>query len=378
MPARAPKLDLASVGRGSTPSAIADGPAMYPVRPAKYVLDAPLPDLGARGVVWRVNPRSVDAGDVQRFAAALGVGGTPTRTSTGWEVQGTNANLSFSVSDGAVDVSYEFGVPSAVGGSVGSTGSASSGGATSGSGSTNSATKAEPPIAVPQVPTVASPVDVPSGADAERTARDLLDRLAVLTGQQWSTSVADSGGTAVACAVGAACPIVPPEVFARTVTFTLMLDGMRVDGVNWSVTIGEHHRIEAVNGVWGSPGSVGSYPIRTTADAFTDLRHGDAKFPGPQPMTANSAAETGAPTSGAATPNPDLVVHISGVSLGLARWDAYDNGHLVVDLVPTYRFHAKVEGGATYDIDVLALSASGVTFTNPTPEPQPLPAQLAH
>jgi hypothetical protein len=232
------------------------------------------------------------------------------------------------------------------------------------------------PIAVPPVPTIASPVDVPSGADPQKVAHDLLDRLGVLAGQQWSTDVADSGGIAISCPAGVSCPVVPPEVFARTVTFTLMLDGMRVNGVTWSVTIGEHHRIESINGEWGSPRSIGSYPLRTTAHAFADLQHGDARFPGPQPMTANSGTPN-ADTLPVASPTSEVVVHISGVSLGLARWDAYDNGHSVVDLVPTYRFHAHVDGGATYDIEVLALSASGFAFTNPIPTPEPLPAQPA-
>jgi len=66
-----------------------------------------------------------------------------------------------------------------------------------------------------------------------------------------------------------------------------------------------------------------------------------------------------------------------GITLGLARWHAYNNGQTVVDLVPTYRFHARVDSGSTYDIEVLALDPGAVTFTNPTPTPQPLPAQPA-
>ena len=86
----------------------------------------------------------------------------------------------------------------------------------------------------------------------------------------------------------------------------------------------------------------------------------------PTPLTS--------PTTGTA---PSVSVHVTGVSLGLARWDAYEGGHLIVDLAPTYRFHARIAGGSTYDIEVLALDPSTVTFTNPGPTPEPLPAQPA-
>ena len=69
-----------------------------------------------------------------------------------------------------------------------------------------------------------------------------------------------------------------------------------------------------------------------------------------------------------------VVEHITGVSSGIARWNAYDHGHAVVDLVPTYRFHARIDEGTPYDIEVLALDPGAVTFTNPTPTPEPLPA----
>jgi hypothetical protein len=72
---------------------------------------------------------------------------------------------------------------------------------------------------------------------------------------------------------------------------------------------------------------------------------------------------------------PAVAVHITGVSLGIARWDAYDGGDAIVDLVPTYRFHARVDGNASYDIVVLALAPAAVTFTNPAPKPEPLPGE---
>jgi len=74
---------------------------------------------------------------------------------------------------------------------------------------------------------------------------------------------------------------------------------------------------------------------------------------------------------------PAVTVHVTGVSLGLARWDAYDGGHTIIDLVSTYRFHTRVEGRASGDIVVLALDPGVVTFTNPVPNSKPLPAKPA-
>ena len=160
-------------------------------------------------------------------------------------------------------------------------------------------------------------------------------------------------------------------------TFSLVLDGTRVDGVDWSVTIGEHRRIESLNGEWATPAPRGNYPLRSTADVFADLQHGKARFTGPQPMTALSDSRVGAPSIEPSPAVPAVTVHVTGVSLGIARWDAYDEGHTFLDLVPTYRFHTRVEGRASSDIVVLALDPGVVTFTNPVPKAEPLPAKPA-
>jgi hypothetical protein len=384
------KLHLASEGRTPTPSAPNAGAAIFPFRPTKYVLDARLADLGTSAVVWRMRPHEVTAPDVQHFADVFGLTGSPTQTSTGWEVQGTAAFLSFISSDGSVIVSYASGVPGAVGGSAGSTGTAIPPSAVT-HGPVNVAPPAASPAPIPTLAPVRTPttypappvppVDVPSAADTTSIARALLNRLGVLTGEHWSTAVTASGGVAVSCTVGTLCPTVPPEVSARTVTFSLTLAGTHVDGVDWSVTIGEHHRIESVNGEWTTPAAISLYALRSTAAVFADLEHGIAKYLEPQPMTAMSgtpAVEAPAiATSPAIATIPTVTVHVTGVSLGVARWDAYNNGQTRIDLVPTYRFHARVDNNSTYDIEVLALDPGAVTFTNPAPTPQPLPAQPA-
>jgi hypothetical protein len=387
----AARLDLSPTAGAATPSAAVGAPAIDPVRPTKYVLDTRLADLGARGLVWRMNAHAVNVRDVQRFAAVLGLGGSPTRTSSGLVVQDTNAILNLFVSNGTVYVSYAFGVPSAVGGSIGSSGA----GVVTPGPVTSPATRAEPPvpspgpatqlsppvtatgpILVPVAPRVVPPVEVPNAARAESIARGLLDRLGVLNGQQWSTDVSDSRSVAVSCASGMACPTVPPDVFARTVVFSLTLEGATVDGVTWSVTIGEHGRIASLNGEWATPVQLGSYPLRATTAAFADLQYGDAPYPGPQPMTA-IAGGVEAPAIGTSPTAPTIDVHITGVTLGIARWDAYLHGTSVVDLVPTYRFHANIDGETSYDVELLALRPNDITFTNPVPTREPLGVQPA-
>ena len=393
----APKLDLAATAQPAAADAIGGRPEIYPERPTKYALDATLPDLGATARVRRMKAHSVDAAAVQRFADALGVAGTPTRTATGWQVQGADAFLQFDIAGGVAGMSYSRGAPGASDGSTGSGVAAPPGGAVV----NGPETKPVPPetgvvpvappapvVVAPPTPAPA-PVDVPSAADAQTMARALLDRFGVLSGQDWATDVSDSGGVVSTCAAGVPCPMVPPEVSARTVTFSLLVDGTRVDGVQWSVTIGEHRQVEYVNGEWATPTDLGEFPLRSAAAVFADLQQGKARYATPVPMMASD----GGTTTGAAAPDiapepspvppagpstlppavpstlPPVVVHVSGVSLGLARWNADDAGVAVVDLVPTYRFHARVDGGESYDIVLLALEPSVVTFTESVPPP---------
>jgi hypothetical protein len=62
------------------------------------------------------------------------------------------------------------------------------------------------------------------------------------------------------------------------------------------------------------------------------------------------------------------VVHITGVSLGMAQWDGLEKTQPVVYLLPTYRFHARVAGGSPYEIELLALDPATFSFVaGPTP-----------
>jgi hypothetical protein len=63
---------------------------------------------------------------------------------------------------------------------------------------------------------------------------------------------------------------------------------------------------------------------------------------------------------------------VTGVSLGLARWDAVDGNQNVVDLVPTYVFHTVVDGVSS-DVEELALDPAAIDFATPISPPLPVP-----
>jgi hypothetical protein len=338
--------------------------ALAPERPARYVLDGTLADLGATAPVQRLVGHEVSATVLARVVEALGMHGTPARSDQGWELRDGDAQL-FVDTSGVTALSYSSSAGSAGAGSApGSAGS--SGGAGVDDVAPSDSEPTLPPTPPPTPPTtLPAPVDVPSEAEAVDLARSLLDRLGVLEGQEWSHDVTDAGEVAVACPADAPCEAPPPRVTARTVDFTLVVDGARVPGVGWSVTIGEHRIIEMVSGTWAQPSAAGTFPLRSTRDVFDDLQHGSARYIGPQPLAA-----VGAPAREDA---PAVDIHISGVTLGLARWDGQENGRTVAYLVPTYRFHARIADGAPYGIELLALDPASFAIVSPptTPVPEP-------
>ena len=402
-PPSTPKLELAKASAGVSGSAAADVPGPIDAEPTTYVLDGTLPDLGGSAAVYRWNARSPGIDDVNHLATALGIHATASITPDGFQATDGKATLSVLTSAGTTEVSYSLGGSASSGGSIGSVGGGSAGSTSAGGSSTgsNGSEAVHPPIAVPVPPVYPSttlparlaPVDVPSAADATSAARDLLDQAGLLAGQQWDSSVTDAGGIAISCAVGQECTDTPGEVTAREVTFTLVVGGARVDGVSWSVTIGEHSRIESVSGEWGSVARLGSYPLRSTGSAFSALQHGDANVGGVEPLTGETPvnaqgapatavppAATGlpatSPSTGTESPARPVEIHVTGASLGLARWNAVDDGDDVVDLVPVYVFYTSINGEASSDVEVLALDPGAITLVTPPPVPQPLPAQI--
>jgi len=205
-------------------------------------------------------------------------------------------------------------------------------------------------------------------------AQALLDGLGVLNGQQWSHDVSDVGGIAVSCAPGVECSSTPSPVTARTVTYDLVVNGVQVPSVSWSVTIGEHRRVESVSGTWAQPASVGTYALRSTQNVFNDLQGGHAQYVGPQPLAATASPDA---TTVTTNPSQTIEVHITGVALGLARWEGLDHSQTVVYLVPTYRFHAQVKGGSPYDIELLALDPASFSIVAPPTTGGPTTSQTS-
>jgi hypothetical protein len=379
-----PKLSLtkATDRVGAADAALPRG---MPVRLTHYVLDGTLPDLGTQALVYRWTAHTADIAEVNRLAAALGISAPATATSDGFMASDSDATLTVTTSYGTTQISYYPG-GNAVGGSAGGS---------SGSASTGTATPVPTdPGAVELPPKLTAPVDVPSADAAEGIARALLDRMGVLDGAQWDTTVTDSGGIAVACAVGEKCTGIPQQVTARDVSFSLVVDGVHVSGVGWNVTVGERSAVQSVYGEWGSAVVLDTYDLRSTADAFAALQKGDANFGGREPVAVEVPVQAqDEPAPSVAGPLPPVSVppvsdpagsvppvsqpavpinvHVTGVSLGIARWSAVDGNENVIDLVPTYVFHTTL-GGVPSDVEELALDPDAIDFADPiTPVPQP-------
>ena len=92
-------------------------------------------------------------------------------------------------------------------------------------------------------------------------------------------------------------------------------------------------------------------------------------------MTAFAAPAVGRDSIASPARPTTLTVKVVGATLGLAVWTAYDHGKVVTDLVPTYRFRARVDNGDPYDIEVLALDPGAATFIEPAPTTKPLPSE---
>jgi hypothetical protein len=428
-PSSTPKLSLAKASARTGAADAAQEPGAMPLpAPVSYVLDGTLPDLGTQSPVYRWTAHTVDIAEVNRLAGVLGIDAPATATDDGFAVNGSNATLAVSTAYGATQISYYPG-GNAVDGVSGGSSDGSSGSSSSPPSPGTGTEPGDKPIAIDEPTPIdpgvievpekrAVPVDVPSADAAEDIARALLDRMGVLDGQTYDSEVNSSGGIAVSCEVGTDCSGEPQQVFARDVSFTLVIDGVRVNGIGWNVSVGEHSRIDSLYGEWGTSDVLGTYDLRSTSAAFEALNQGDLNYRGPQPVavdgdvpvSAQADAATPDDTPAAAPPVPEpngrepavdlplpvdpkpvdttpvepMVVHVNGVSLGLARWDAVDGGTNVIDIVPTYQFHT-VSDGIESDVEELALDPGAIDFADPivpslpvpepgTAKPEPAPA----
>lgn len=211
------------------------------------------------------------------------------------------------------------------------------------------------PVEPPIDPGITPPADLPSPAEAEQIARDVLDAMGVLDGADWAVTVTDSGmmGVAVACAEGEDCVDTPTEeyVMSRSVVFARVVDGVTVTGLEWSVEVGDAGAVSYVWGTLADLDPLGAYPLQSTAAVYDELVAGEGYGGLPVPMGGEPAVDMLAVDDGAVD---------DGVSDDEGTCTAADtDGDGVID-------EESCEGSSGGGVDGSAGSAGG---TEPAPAP---------
>jgi hypothetical protein len=384
--AHLPRLELTGTPLASATTANARAavgalpqPALRPFFAHHYVHHGAWPAIADHANVWRLDAPSLDAATVTRLAAAFGIRAVPSHDGSTWTVH-----------DGDETVEVE---TAGVTTSVTVYRSGASGGVAGGSAGSSTASNAPvlvapgPPTTVPAPgATITAPADLPSAADAERIARDLLDRAGVLDSKvRWDVSASDSGvvGFAASCPANADCAQPPTSsavVTSRAVTFHPRLDGVVVDGLQWSVEIGDRGAVLGASGPLGTFAVLGSYPLRAVDRAFADLNAAQAGWPGwPMPIPMGVVSPAGTP--------PAVAVDIDDVTLAWAVLSGRADGHDGMFVVPAYRFSGHDASEPSVTADEPALDPSFVTtppvvpttngIKGGVPTPQPAPARDA-
>lgn len=385
-PPRLPALAMGAAGRdAAAPAAssmLAVGPVEY--RVADGALDAALADHAR---AWTVDDR-IDADSVRRVASALGVKGAPKEDDTAWTVHDDTHQVRVEKQAGA-PWSYSPWMPDCgPDSSVSSDGTVSCGGA-SGSGSATAtatlvappATSVEPcpmpdcppgtacaqvcptpslpdPMPVPEPKEPERPADLPSKADAERLARELLAR----TG-------ADLEGATVRTDDG----------FSQwMVAVDPVVGGLPTQGMTSTVAVGPKGAIQFANGWLGDPTEGDDYPLAGVQAAIERLKSGypgggwSAYPPGPEPAIARDMP--------VCADCPPQVRTITGVRLGLQFSPVFsDDTGLPSEalLVPAYFFRFD---DSEFEQPVIAVADEFLpkppeVKPMPAPEPSPLPAE---
>lgn len=408
-----PKLGL-TAGAGGGATSISEDSGVRSSLAIKanyhYAVAGTLPDLASRAPVSRLVWPRVDASTVQSWAKTLNVGGTEPvdeGAARGWTVTGLNGMLNVGQNASMGYFNYQSG--HFTGGSGSSPGAEPSPDASKGSAS-GSATSPDPGIdpgtVVPFAPITSDggpstvsepplPQDLPSAADARTQGEQLLRDLGVLDGA-WEFEVRDGGSVGIAsssvCTPQESCP--PPTtqtaLTSRAVVAHRVIEGRRVDGLEWTVDIGDHGSVTSVSGTLAKVEAVGDYPLRPTSAALDDLRSGSGSgFPvplgAPEERSAIDVPECG-PAVDCTTPVPDcpdtcpareVKITITDATLGSQLWFGSEPTQPTAYLVPMYRFKGHDDTGAEWSSDVLALEDGQLAPpTAPaTPEPSPVPAR---
>jgi hypothetical protein len=313
----------------------------------EYSLAGDLPELGDSGSVYQLRALTVTVPDVQRMAAAVGVGGEP---------QADDARRGWTVSDGQRFFNVQ----------------------QSGPGTEFSYTRME---TVSQAMT--PPTALPSEAEAEQIARGLVANMGFDDGQtDWDVEVQSSGTrVAVACAVDSPCPTAtsPSVDYERTVRLRRVVDGYPIDGLGVSLSIGDQGEIQGISGTAAELEPVADYPLMATRAAYDALVAGNAIQPGFAPMrqsfttvgsaVASSDVGPGVEHSSPTSMAPETVnVTITGAERGEALVGAVEGGQFTAYLVPTYRFAGHSQYGEL-TVEVVAIDPSLLAVVDPASIP---------
>ena len=388
-PSRLPALAYGATGRtaaaGAAPAPAADsmlaiGAVEY--RVADGALDAALPDHAS---AWTVDDR-IDVDAVRRLASALGVKGTPKEDDTAWTVRDDahqvrvekQAGAPWSYSPWSPGCGDDMAVSSdgtvSCGGGFAGSGAAGSGSSASGTATATvvapPATSVEPcpmpdcppgtacaqvcptptpePLPVPKPPE--RPADLPSKADAERIARELLTKTGV--GLDGADVRVDDG-------------------FSQwMITADPRVGGLPTQGIGTSVAVGPKGAIEFANGWLGDPTEGDDYPLAGVQGGIERLKSGYpgggwSAYPGgPEPAIARDMP--------VCADCPPQVRTITGVRLGLQFSPVYTSEGLPADglLVPAYFFRFD---DSEFEHAVIAVSDE---FLPKPPEVRPEPAPM--
>ncbi len=404
-----PRLALAAMGDGTegtaARSSLAADASSTPGT-VSYVVDGTLPALADHGSVWKVMGEPVDQGRVSAWARLLHIDGevrvTPGGGGTSSEVSDSHGSLSVGTTDQATWVSMSTDVSGGSTGSVGSGGcavppeSGASGGGpvpastTSVPGAVSEApTPTDPVTCVIDPPTVRSPepvpaTDLPSPEAAKTIARDALTSMGVLDGD-WTFTTNDGG--AVGIASGSACgpavdciaPQIERYVLSRSVTATRSVEGTPVEGLEWSVVVGDHGAITSLGGQLASLERVGDYGLRTPADALHLLESsggGPVALGAPEPAIGVDCG-----TGAEMCPNPPcpelcatqlpITVHVTDVALGAQVWFGSESSAPTQYVVPMYRFTGHTDAVAEWLLQALALNDRALAPPNTNPPVPP-------
>jgi hypothetical protein len=349
--------------------------------PAEYRLAGELPDLPSSAPVWQLRAATSAEDAARRVARALGVEGDVQTTDGGAVVSDDSHTVNVSPGAGLQVSSYRGpsgGIAYPDGGWAGGGSSGSSGAAEK---STDEITREESftgsTTVVPSLP--AEPTALPSAAEAEDIARELLARIGVLEGSDWDAEVTDGGNVGVAtaaCDSSGKCADIPGRtavVTSRSVVLHRLVDGARITGLEWYVEVGDRGDVQSISGNWATLEPIGDYPLRSVAAGFDALKTEDARDIALVDPAADSALVDPAPG-----PEPEaVVVTVTGASLAHElRYTGVVTENAAY-VVPVFHFVGTSSAGGDWARDVLALADEYVTTPDTTAVVEPGPTEPA-